>query len=108
MSVRAFRIWIAVLALACVVLTAFTIIVALRGEDTRNVVNTTNQIVSRVDSACARAADESLPADERLVADRECADNLRVADRSKTLNDSCIVFRKVMTHPALLRFTRCP
>ena len=108
MSVRAFRIWIGVLATACVVLTAFTIIVALRGEETRDVINTTNQIIARVDSACARAADASLSDAERERANKECAFTRRDSARKQTVADACITFHKVLTPFALDRFTRCP
>ena len=83
-------IWIAALTVAI-------IIVGVRGEGTRNV-------VERVDSACARAS-----APYASVADvAECAAIRREADRARSLRDSCIVQRKTLKSKWYQVITRCP
>lgn len=87
MSLRAFKIGIGV-AGTVVVAFAFAIAaVAFRGEDTRNIIEC---------SACAQDP-----------AGQECQTIKRDADRERSVQDTCIPFRLVMTREALAEFTRC-
>lgn len=84
-------------AVAMLALTVAVLIVAVRGEDTRNV-------IERVDSACARAS--SIRGTAKDV--EECARIRREADRVRPLRDACITFRKAM-RPRWFRVTTfCP
>lgn len=97
MSLRAFKIGLAIIAVVFLAFAAALAAVAFRGEDTRNV-------VERVDSACARAS--SVYATDHDVA--ECARIRREADRARSLRDSCIIQRKTLRSRWYQVITRCP
>ena len=87
-SLRAFKIGIGV-AGTVVVAFAFAIAaVAFRGEDTRNIIER---------SACAQDP-----------AGQECQTIRRDADRQRSVTDSCVPFKQVLTWDAYQSLTRCP
>lgn len=97
MSLRSFKIGLALIAAGFAVFAIALIAVAIRGEDTRDV-------VERVDSACARAAVPN-PAPTDID---ECARIRRQATLDQPLADACIVQRKTLKSRWFETITRCP
>lgn len=87
-SLRSFKIGIAVAGGVVVAFAIALTAVALRGEDTRNIIEK---------SACTK--------DPSSV---ECQSIRREADRERSVKDSCIPFRQVLTRDAYRELTRCP
>lgn len=89
MSLRPFKIGMGLLGGVMVLFVIALAAVALRGEDTRNV-------VERIDSSCARAQDPTLPKHVRRVAATECAKNV------------CFALSTVFVRGAFENLTSCP
>jgi len=88
MSLRTFKIGMGIFGGIIVIFAVALIAVALRGEDTRNIIEK---------SACSNDPASS-----------ECQRIKREADRERTLVDTCIAFRQAMTAEAFESDTRCP
>lgn len=88
MSLKAFKIGIGVAGAIVVAFAVAIGAVALRGEDTRNIIER---------SACAQNPSS-----------QECQTIKREADRQRALRDTCIAFRQAMTRRAFIEDTRCP
>lgn len=76
------------LSVIVLVVTAVAITALVRGESTRNIVQK---------SPCT--ADP---------ASKECQQVKRDSDRERSVRDSCIPFKKVLTKQAYFEITRCP
>ena len=97
MSSRRANRYLGILSLVVIVTTFAVVLIGLRAEGTRD-------IVERVDSVCARAYSAEATEFER----DECNRILRAASLRRPLEDSCIVQRQTLKTRWYEVITRCP